>query len=276
MSVGETEARSAVAPSLIRTPTPTHHIQAHPNFYSKRFKDLNESCLAHLTSLNLPIAGRGVLELGSGPGDHTGFYLDRGCLVVCVDAREQTLAVLRQRYPHRNVEAGCVDLDTPDSLHYYQGYSVVHCYGLLYHLEHPEWLIRNIGKTCDEFVILCTAVSSSSKIENIVTREDPNDDTQSPSGKGCRPSRSWVFTELSKWFPHVYSTVTQPDNEEFPLDWDVVANTPTWDGITHHNPQVPTLRCVFVASKFRINNPLLVPGLPHRQERFVLDLGGTR
>jgi SAM-dependent methyltransferase len=267
MSVGETEARSAVAPSLIRTPAPTHHIQAHPNFYSKRFRDLSESCLAHLASLNLPIAGRSVLELGSGPGDHTGFYLDRGCWVRSIDAREQTLAVLKQRHP--SVETRRADLDTTNSLYCYRGFDVIHCYGLLYHLEHPEWLIRDIGKTCDKFAILCTAVSSSSKIENITTREDPSDDTQSPSGKGCRPSRSWVFTELSKWFPHVYSTATQPDNEEFPLDWDAITNTPTWDGITHHNPQVPTLRCVFVASKFPIDNPLLIAGLPYHQERFT-------
>ena len=36
----------------------------------------------------LPLAGRKVLEAGCGPGDHTGFYLERGCSVDAVDARQ--------------------------------------------------------------------------------------------------------------------------------------------------------------------------------------------
>jgi hypothetical protein len=60
-----------------------------------------------------------------------------------------------------------------------------------------------------------------------------------------------MFARLRERFEHVYTTVTQPAHEEFPLDWT-------------RAPVDPSLlsRAVFVASRRAIGNPVLTARLP--------------
>jgi hypothetical protein len=61
---------------------------------------------------------------------------------------------------------------------------------------------------------------------------------------------------LSQYFEFVYMPRTQPNHEEFPLDWTI--DKPT--------PELLT-RSVFIASREPINNPLLLPELVRIQVR---------
>lgn len=106
------------------------------NFFSPYYREHNQARLEHLASLGLPLVNRRVLELGSGPGDHTGFYIERQCAMVAVDARQECLDVLRQRYPE--VTTVQCDLNSPEKLLGLGSFDVVHCYGILYHLERPD------------------------------------------------------------------------------------------------------------------------------------------
>ena len=54
-------------------------------FHSTPYLSHNARRLEHLASLNLPIHGSSVLEVGAGIGDHTTFYTDRGCAVVATE-----------------------------------------------------------------------------------------------------------------------------------------------------------------------------------------------
>src|ERR1700733_6970757 len=83
-------------------------------FYSEHYQTHNRARLSHLASLGLPLAGRQVLEVGCGPGDHTGFYLERGCAVFSVDARQECIEAVQARYPQ--VDTAQVDLNRPDAL----------------------------------------------------------------------------------------------------------------------------------------------------------------
>ena len=65
----------------------------------------------HLASLRLPVAGMRVLEVGAGIGDHTHYFLDRGCAVTVTEAREENLALLRTRYPACTCSSS--DLESP-------------------------------------------------------------------------------------------------------------------------------------------------------------------
>lgn len=79
--------------------------------------------------------------------------------------------------------------------------------------------------------------------------------SQAVSGQGCRPTRIWVFNQLKKYFDFVYMPITQPNHEEFPLDWS-------------SEPQNNTLtRSVFIASKTPLDNPLLIEEIPMTQQR---------
>src|SRR6266536_3069634 len=96
----------------------------------------------HLASLGIPVAGSSVLEVGAGIGDHSHYFLDRGCRTTITEARQENLRLLRQRYPSADVRR--LDLEDPVTL---PGapFDVVYCYGTLYHLSRPAPAIRYLS-----------------------------------------------------------------------------------------------------------------------------------
>jgi SAM-dependent methyltransferase len=209
--------------------------------------------LEHLASLGLPLSGCRVLELGSGPGDHTGFYVERDCAIVSVDARKECLDLLKGCYP--GVQTVLCDLNEPAPLRELGAFDVVHCYGILYHLESPGSLLEFLGAACRGFAIVETCVRPDNDTGVEVVEETLGDYTQSFTGRGCRPPRKWVFEELGRQFPFVYHTRTQPNHPEFPIDWNNLAHTP------------PLIRSVFIGSRQPFDLPSLSPVLLDTQER---------
>ena len=177
-------------------------------------------------SLHLPIAGRSVLELGAGIGELTGFFVDRGCNLTATDARQESLNILRSQHP--NVTAQVLDLDNPTGIT--DRFEVVFCYGLLYHLSRPAEAIKWMAERCSRMLLLETRVSYGSQEEVNPYLEVASSPTQAAHGRGCRPTRPWVFSRLREHFPYVYVPRTQPWRPHFPTDWvavpdhDVLAN----------------------------------------------------
>jgi hypothetical protein len=223
------------------------------NFFSTLYQVHNRARLAHLESLCLPLANRRVLELGSGPGDHTGFYVQRGCAVVSVDARQDCLDVLKQRYP--GAKAELCDLNDPAALGPLGAFEVIHCYGILYHLEEPSQLIKYMGEACSGLAVVETCVTADKTQPADIVGETIGDFTQSSTGRGSRPTREWVFEALGRCFPFVYHTQTQPNHPEFPVNWKDLTYAP------------PLIRAVFVASKQPLDLPSLSPRLLDVQQR---------
>ena len=221
-------------------------------FSSSHYRVHNQARLQHLASLGLPISGR-VLEVGAGPGDHTSFYLQRGCAVVSTDAREECVQALKARYPQ--ITALRVDMNHPEPLTDLGQFDIVHCYGLLYHLERPEAAIEAMSGVCANLLLLETCVSLGQDQEVKAAEEVISDYTQSVTGHACRPTRPWVFETLKKYFPFVYQTRTQPIHPEFPIDWTAV---PLDHGL---------IRIVLVASRREQNLPVLSSELLDHQER---------
>lgn len=220
-------------------------------FSSAPYQVHNMARLRHLASLNLPIAGR-VLEVGSGPGDHTGFYLERGCTMVSTDSREECLQELKARYPQ--VEVRVVDMNQPEVLDTLGVFDIIHCYGLLYHLEAPEPAIAAMSRVCSNLLLLETCVSPEAGRSVEPAIESLGDYTQAMSGRACRPTRAWVFDTLKKHFPFVYQTRTQPNHPEFPRDWRAIPED--------HR----LVRIVLVASRRPLDLPALSPVLLDVQE----------
>jgi len=206
--------------------------------------------LEHLASLNLPITGSAVLEVGAGIGNHTSFFLDRGCRVVSTEARQQNLEVVRERYP--DLEIKLLDLDYPNN-DIDETFDIVYCYGLLYHLSNPASAIEYMSSRCKGMLLLETCVSFGQE-ESVNLCPEPQETlSQSFHGTGCRPTRPWVFNELKRRFDFVYMPLTQPNHKEFPLDW----TSP--DGPGH------MVRSVFIASHRQLDNPILVEHVPLKQ-----------
>jgi hypothetical protein len=209
------------------------------DFHGWHYLRHNQRRQEHLASLGLPLARRSVLEVGAGIGDHTSFFLDRGCRVVTTEARSENLELLRSRHPALDVRQ--LDLDNPGGMDQTE---VVYCYGTLYHLARPADAIAFLAAHTADLMLVETAVTPGDSQHLYAISEQAELPSQSVSGRGCRPTRPWVKTQLRVHFPHVYVTTTQPWHEEFPLDWNL--------DVDHER----LTRAVFVASR----NPL--PGLP--------------
>jgi hypothetical protein len=221
-------------------------------FHSDHYLRHNQRRLEHLASLGLPIAGRSVIEVGAGIGDHTHFFLDRGCNVLTSDGRPENVAYLRQRYPSLPVRL--LDLDRPDP-GFAERAEIVYCYGILYHLRRPAEALQFLAGCCTSLMVVETCVSLGDDDRLELADEDSSNPSQALLGLGCRPTRHWVQKRLSALFDHVYVPRTQPWHEEFPVDWT--------------KPVGPDqlIRAIFVATRTPLANPLLGDQLELHQER---------
>ena len=184
-------------------------------FLSYHYLRHNQRRLEHLAGLGLNIAGSTVLEVGAGIGDHTSFFIDRGCQVVSNDARQENIRILRSRYAVRVLY---LDLDdSPETFN--EQFDIVYCYGLLYHLKNPTKAIEFMSSCCRKMLLLETCVSFGNEDFLNPVIENAANPSQAISGKGCRPTRRWVYNQLKRHFEFVYLPITQPNHEEFPIDW---------------------------------------------------------
>ena len=222
-------------------------------FQSHHYLNHNRKRLEHLASLGLDIAFSSVLELGAGIGDHTGFFLERGCEVLSTEPRLENLRILQSR--HQRVCTLNLDLENPPQ-NLKDLFDIVYCYGLLYHLSTPAKAIEFMAQHCRKLLLLETCVSFGDGEDINVCDEYALDATQSISGKGCRPTRKWVYNRLKEYFKFVYMPITQPNHEEFPIDWSESPSSSS--GL---------IRSIFIASRCKLDNPLLVEEIPIKQKK---------
>lgn len=202
----------------------------------------------------LPIAGRTVLELGAGIGDHTSFFLDRGCGVTATDAREENLAHLRARFPMVRARVLDVERELPAEL---PAHEIVYAYGILYHLSDPLSALTRIASLTKDMLLLETCVSFGAEETINAVAEDVNDPTQAANGLGCRPTRLLLFNALKRLFPHVYVPRTQPWHDEFPTNW--LERAPA--NVTR------LYRSIFVASRTPLESAMLADSLLNIQTK---------
>ena len=220
-------------------------------FHSNHYLRHNARRLEHLASLRIPVARNNVLEVGAGIGDHSHYYADRGCQVTVTEYRESNLRYLKKHYPQYDVRQ--LNMENPVELDF--KFDIIHCYGLLYHLQNPERAIEFLSNHCQSMLFLETCVSFGDDEQVNLVQEDLKNPTQAAFGTGCRPTRPWIFRQLQKHFQFVYIPKTQPNHEEFPIDWTSSENH---QGLA---------RAIFIASKKVIDNDALTTELLNRQER---------
>lgn len=208
--------------------------------------EINRARLDHLESLGLPLEGRSVLDVGCGVGHLAQFFVERRCLVTCVDGREENVQSLRQRYP--GLQAGVADVEA--GLESFGRFDIVFCYGLLYHLENPVLGIRKMAEVCQDLLLIETLVCDSREPASRWTEEPPVSN-QALKGLASRPSPGFVRMALNlAGFPFVYTAANPPKHPDFDVRWD---DSQAWRQHGH------LIRCVFVASRQGLHNPSLIP-----------------
>ena len=223
------------------------------NFHSNHYLCHTARRLEHLASLGIPVSGKSVLEVGAGIGDHSSYYIERGCDITITEVRKDNLSCLKDRFPDHKV--AYLDMESPKEV---EGnpFDVVHCYGLLYHLSNPMQALDFLSLNTKEILFLETCVSFGENEDINIVNEAQENPTQANSGTGCRPTRSWLYKELCKSFEHVYIPKTQPWHEQFPLDW----NSPD-----KHKAKLK--RALYIASREPLQNQALSSSLISHQKR---------
>jgi FkbM family methyltransferase len=207
---------------------------------------INAARMAHLASLGLPLAGKTVLDLGSGVGHLAKSLLELGCQVTCVDGRPQNIAILRSRHP--GIAAHVANVET-DSLAAFGRFDIVFCYGLLYHLENPVAGLRNMAQACKDLLVLETVITDHSEPILRLLDEPPETWNQALGPLGNRPSPAFVALALTRaGFACVYAPNEPPHHPDFRFDWR---------GNLEFSRDGHLLRSIFIASRRPLQNPAL-------------------
>jgi FkbM family methyltransferase len=183
-------------------------------FHSDHYLRHNARRLEHLASLALPLEGKRVLEVGAGIGDHTSFYVDRGCTVLTTEGRAENLMLLQRRWTDTPaVTVRALDMDAPLPLN--EGvFDLIHCYGLLYHLRDPAGAIRFMAAHTD-LLLLETCLAPDDRGDVNLVDEPAHVASQALHGTGCRPTQAWVTNLLATCFDEVSVPWSQPCHPEF-------------------------------------------------------------
>lgn len=220
-------------------------------FHSPDYLRLNQRRQEHLAWMELPLEDRRVWEVSAAIGDHTSYFLDRKCQTTATEVRPDLIDLLRARYP--DLEVLPMDLNHPPTWPV-KPFDVVYCYGVLYHLDRPGPALKFLAEKCAGMLLLETCVSYDDEPKVVEIAEPSGNPSQALSGRGCRPSRQWIWNELSKYFANVYCPICQPRHEQFPLDWSQPFGV---DSLR---------RSIFVASRFPIRSQKLIDRLIRLQQ----------
>jgi SAM-dependent methyltransferase len=207
---------------------------------------LNEARSWLIDHIRLPLDGARVLDAGCGVGHFIHYYESRGCEIVGVDGRSENIAEVQRRHPAVRAVVG--DVENYD-LTQLGRFDIVHCLGLLYHLENPIAALRNLKHVCDGLLVLETMVMDAAS--PVMTLADETKTVnQALRGIGCRPSPAFVVMALNRiGYRHVYGAEAAGIHEDFDFEW---RNDGSY--IRDDHP----LRCLFVASHAPFHSPCLV------------------
>jgi SAM-dependent methyltransferase len=208
---------------------------------------INVARMNFIRRLDVPVEGKRVLDVGAGVGHFSKLYAALGATVVAVEGRAENVDTLRQRLP--DVEAHLGDIQEMD-LEKLGRFDIVHCFGLLYHLDSPVSALRRLERVCDGVLLLETMVCDA-VAPVVVLADETKSVNQALAGLGCRPSPSFVTMALNRvGFQWIYGAARPPEHPDFRFVWRNQGET-SRDG--------RNFRCVFVASRSPIENDQLSP-----------------
>jgi FkbM family methyltransferase len=124
-------------------------------FDQEHYQALNASREKVLRSLiqeqREPLALRSAIDIGCGLGYFSSSLSSLGLNVVGVDARQENVEEARRRHP--GIEFHAIDAEQASASRLGQ-FDLVLCFGLLYHLENPFRVIRNLAGLSTKLVLI--------------------------------------------------------------------------------------------------------------------------
>ncbi len=134
----------------------------------RRTRACQEFLRDFLTYVKVSGDRRDALDVGCGVGLLSGTLLDMGFSVTAIDARLENILEARRRFP--NAKFHVLDVES-ESLAGEGRFHVVLCFGLLYHLENPFRLMRDLFNVTDDFLILESVIAPGDEPTMILMNE---------------------------------------------------------------------------------------------------------
>ena len=166
------------------------------NFRSDAAIRLNARRMEEFCRYEKDLRDKSILEVGSGIGLLSTWFIDRRFDVTLSDARVSHVKLLQKRFP-----------DTPVILYDLRDcptieFDVVFCFGVLYHLENPVQGVRHLDRLTKKILFLETLVAEKGEVNP--TKENKYALDQSLNGLGCRPGWDFLYRLLFNTFPIIH------------------------------------------------------------------------
>lgn len=165
-----------------------------------------------LPELKQRLSLKTALDLGCGLGFYASLLRSFGLDVLAIDGRAENVEEARRRHPEINLQVG----DAQDSnLSRLGSFDLVFCFGLLYHLENPFRVIRNISALTPKVTLIEGIVYPSPEPAMVLMDENDCVD-QGLSLMAFYPSESCLVKMLRRsGFAHCYAPDRMPVHPDY-------------------------------------------------------------
>ena len=153
-----------------------------------------------------------ALDLGCGLGHYSEILHKYGFNVLAVDGRAENVQEARRRYPHLKFEVA----DAQDAALAKLGkFDLVFCFGLLYHLENPFRVVRNIADLVDKLTFVEGIVYPSPEPAMVLMDENHGED-EGLNFLAFYPSEACLVKMLRRaGFSECFTPNRMPDHPEY-------------------------------------------------------------
>jgi len=159
-----------------------------------------------------PLNLKSAIDVGCGVGYFSNLLSSLGLRVTGVDAREENVLEARSRFP--GIEFAVADAEHCTADQFGQ-FDLVLCFGLLYHLENPFRVVRNLAGMASRLALLEGMVYPSSEpIMSLLDENALND--QGVNYVAFYPSEACMAKMLVRsGFDHCYLPSPMPDHSNY-------------------------------------------------------------
>ena len=155
---------------------------------------------------------RTALDLGCGVGYFSALLRDLGFELTATDFRAENIAEARSR--HSGIDFRIADAEDP-TLSSLGKFDLVFCFGLLYHLENPFRVIRNLHALTGKLLLL-ESMAVPNEHPFLFVLDEPAGVDQSMGAVSFYPSDGAIIKMAFRaGFPHVYQFRELPNHENY-------------------------------------------------------------
>lgn len=165
-----------------------------------------------LTQLKMPLALESAIDAGCGLGFHSEFLRSIGFRVTGIDGREENIAEGKRRYPQIAFMLGDMEQLSTGQV---SAHDLVLCLGLLYHLENPLRVVRNLHDLAKKVLIVESMCAPGADASMQLLDEFHGED-QGLQYVAFYPTEACLVKMLYRaGFPFVYGLTELPTHADF-------------------------------------------------------------